>query len=1039
MKRIFNIFFCLFVALSFVAVSCDKAKEGQEQGGQEEEGGQGGGGEDTPGHISKPLLTLWDEVLATVKTTGTRDRIFIVAHRGNTVAGANAYLPENSIPAVEMAIAKGADMVEIDIRPTKDYELVCCHDATINATTNGRGTVAEMTYEEICQYDMRRGSKIYKDADGNTIKMPTLKEMLLACKDKIYVNLDIAGKNVPVSRCVRIIQECEMENQVMVYVGGNYSLANEFQFKDATIAVHPQISSADGIATFSSLPGAKLYQYNNTIYLSENPNIGKQVHAAGALSYSNLLDNYDTQIKNGNYSALDKFIASESDYVQTDVFELVDAYLREKGLRKGSPIEPIDPDQPVDPGTAVEGSVVASYVTGKDWPEGAKIGIWTADDNNMEFTLASSTGNKGGFNGLMTEDSPVIAAYYPYQEDLFDMTDIPVIIPTEVTVGEDIPIFAVAQIKEDGELQFIEKTATLKIIFKDFAGTAYDGKEIKSVSVSSSYRKLFGTYAADASYPTRALAATEAMAAATLNFPEGTTISDNLEAMAAIAPIAKANDEYAITIELVGETLELTTKLTSSVSAGDTVELEVSGEEFIPSIRMEWGLATGARFAGQYPAVDAEGNVYYTLNEDTKLYKVSPQGELLWSEEIGFTGNQRTSPAIEADGSVIYATGGSGGTGCVRAFNPDGSAKWTLTSDKFFNKGNTPAPNFNFTTPAVGPTCVYIGNAGSTGTVLSVNKTTGERVAYVSNADGSSGPAGGAYTGVSVSKAGVVSWAASYGLFAASQAELDNPSNTHETFGAYVPWGLRSGYNWNSGQPWNKVSPNMGIACSSFDGHDYLVFGAVEQTSSGTYNLRLFWEDASQGLGTTAPGLTQSWLKVVTVSNIGKQDQGGIVIGPRGEAIVSLKKDPTTGNGGIVAYFPDGTKAYEFSVGTEDVGGAAAVDNNGNIHVIADWTGDYFIVKPDYETHTCEIVAQVKLLDAAKKVDSSVASAERIRFWSSVIIGDDGKMYVGGTAVQNSIQSGYLMCLSYPGVTGPGQTSWPMRGADARHSGVQKK
>ena len=53
--------------------------------------------------------------------------------------------------------------------------------------------------------------------------------------------------------------------------------------------------------------------------------------------------------------------------------------------------------------------------------------------------------------------------------------------------------------------------------------------------------------------------------------------------------------------------------------------------------------------------------------------------------------------------------------------------------------------------------------------------------------------------------------------------------------------------------------------------------------------------------------------------------------------------------------------------------------------------------------------------------------------------GHGGGLYVGGTTVQNSIQSGYLMCLSYPGVTGPGQTSWPMRGADARHSGVQKQ
>ena len=38
-------------------------------------------------------------------------------------------------------------------------------------------------------------------------------------------------------------------------------------------------------------------------------------------------------MKVGNYAALDRFIASETDFIQTDYVEIVDKYLKEKGLR----------------------------------------------------------------------------------------------------------------------------------------------------------------------------------------------------------------------------------------------------------------------------------------------------------------------------------------------------------------------------------------------------------------------------------------------------------------------------------------------------------------------------------------------------------------------------------------------------------------------------------------------------------------------------------------------------------------------------------
>jgi hypothetical protein len=58
----------------------------------------------------------------------------------------------------------------------------------------------------------------------------------------------------------------------------------------------------------------------------------RNMRAQHFLTYSNLL-NTDKEILNGDYSSLTKFIASETDFIQTDYAELVHAYLDERSLR----------------------------------------------------------------------------------------------------------------------------------------------------------------------------------------------------------------------------------------------------------------------------------------------------------------------------------------------------------------------------------------------------------------------------------------------------------------------------------------------------------------------------------------------------------------------------------------------------------------------------------------------------------------------------------------------------------------------------------
>jgi glycerophosphoryl diester phosphodiesterase len=54
-----------------------------------------------------------------------------VAHRG-----ASAYAPEHTLAAYRLAIEQGADFVEQDLAVTRDGELICLHDASLERTTN---------------------------------------------------------------------------------------------------------------------------------------------------------------------------------------------------------------------------------------------------------------------------------------------------------------------------------------------------------------------------------------------------------------------------------------------------------------------------------------------------------------------------------------------------------------------------------------------------------------------------------------------------------------------------------------------------------------------------------------------------------------------------------------------------------------------------------------------------------------------------------------------------------------------------------------
>ncbi len=135
-------------------------------------------------------------------------------------------VPENTFAALKRIAEFGIDGVEVDVRQTKDHQLILMADETIDRTTDGYGYVDRLLYAEIQQYDAGswRGAR-FKDE-----RVPLFSDVLKFCKaNQLKLLVNIKQTHVE-KQALDIIKSCGMSTQV--YLWG--SLRN-FNTEDAAI------------------------------------------------------------------------------------------------------------------------------------------------------------------------------------------------------------------------------------------------------------------------------------------------------------------------------------------------------------------------------------------------------------------------------------------------------------------------------------------------------------------------------------------------------------------------------------------------------------------------------------------------------------------------------------------------------------------------------------------------------------------------------------------------------------------------------------
>ena len=145
-----------------------------------------------------------EQVIAALNDPASR-YVVVACHRGDW-----RNYPENSLGAIESVIRMGADIVEIDLKLTKDSVLVLSHDHTCNRMTTGKGDISTMTYDSLATFNLKTAHNV---AIPGT-RITTFQEALEACKDRIVINVDQGYQYYDL--VVKLTDALDMTDQILI-------------------------------------------------------------------------------------------------------------------------------------------------------------------------------------------------------------------------------------------------------------------------------------------------------------------------------------------------------------------------------------------------------------------------------------------------------------------------------------------------------------------------------------------------------------------------------------------------------------------------------------------------------------------------------------------------------------------------------------------------------------------------------------------------------------------------------------------------------
>ena len=213
-------------------------------------------------------------------------RAQVTAHRGDS-----KHAPENTMSAFELAVENQADIIELDVRQTKDGRYIIMHDEKLKRTIGVNHKVGEVDYEYIEGLDA--GIKFSEEYKGE--KIPTLEEVLIFAKDNdVFLNIELKPAKTDTNYTqgiVDLLAEYDMLDQCVV-ASADYDAIKEVKAINSDITTVYIMNMAVG--SFADMEDVDIFSIKHTFITA---NMVRDIHKSGKEIYAWTV-NSEADIKN---------------------------------------------------------------------------------------------------------------------------------------------------------------------------------------------------------------------------------------------------------------------------------------------------------------------------------------------------------------------------------------------------------------------------------------------------------------------------------------------------------------------------------------------------------------------------------------------------------------------------------------------------------------------------------------------------------------------------------------------------------------------
>ena len=253
--------------------------------------------------------------------TSSSDEILVASHRAT-----HHVYPENSLKAIQASIDLGVDIIEIDVKVSKDGIPFLMHDRSMDRTTNGKGDPEELTWDELQQLSIvDKGKK-------TSYKIPSLEAALELADGKILVDLDL--KTDRVDKIMVVVKRLDMTESVFFF-DSDYNVLSRIKTADKDFMIMPRAYSIAQVDSAIMMFDPPVVHIDFSFYNSQCVQLIKDSYAR---VWINALGQYDKELKEGKAKqTLKKLLEMGASIIQTDEPELLLRALEKYGYRSPSP------------------------------------------------------------------------------------------------------------------------------------------------------------------------------------------------------------------------------------------------------------------------------------------------------------------------------------------------------------------------------------------------------------------------------------------------------------------------------------------------------------------------------------------------------------------------------------------------------------------------------------------------------------------------------------------------------------------------------